>query len=134
LVDNLINTHQTIVASPKLRAFLEARGLKKVEYLPVTILDHRGRPASTEYSIVHPIEPIDCLDLAASQPHFSAIDKTTIQRVKKLVIDEAKLDPQRELFRANGFGKVTFASRALAQALDQAKFVGIQWKELADYH
>jgi len=134
LVDNLINTHSTVVVSPKLRAFLEARGVKKVEYLPVTILDHRGRPASQEYCIVHPIDPVDCLDLAASQPHFSAIDKTTIQRVKKLVVDEARLDPEREFFRAKGFGSVTFATRALAEAVSQAKFVGVRWKELASHH
>jgi len=134
LVDNLINTDMLLVISLGLKQFLEARGLKKVEYLPVTILDHRGRPASRDYFIAHPIDPVDCLDVAKSGAQFSAVDPETIQLVKQLVVDESRLDPERELFRPKGFYDVVFVTRALAEAIEQQGFKGTRWVELASYH
>jgi hypothetical protein len=134
LVDNLINTGMATVVSLRLKRFLEQRGLKKVEYLSVTILDHRGRPASRDYFMVHPIDPVDCLDQVKSGVRYSAIDPETIQEVKRLVIDESRLDPERELFRPKSFYQVTFATRALAKAVDAQGFIGTRWVELANYH
>src|SRR5438552_3993429 len=62
LTDNLLNTNMMIVASMRLKMFLERQSLRKVEYLPVTIINHKGKPASREYFIVHPIDPVECLD------------------------------------------------------------------------
>jgi hypothetical protein len=134
LVDNLVNTDMSAVVSLRLKQFLEQRGLKKVEYLPVMIMDHRGRLASRDYFIVHPIDPVDCLDYEKSGVRYSEIDPETIQEVKHLVIDESRLDPEREFFRPKGFYQVTFATRALAKAVDEQGFVGIRWVELAKYH
>lgn len=78
LVDNLINTDRLVVVSLRLKQFLEARGIKQLEFLPVTIMDLRERPASRDYFIVHPIEHVDCLDLEKSGARFSAIDPETI--------------------------------------------------------
>jgi hypothetical protein len=46
LVDSLRNTDGLIVASRGLKEFLASRALNKMEYLPVTILDQKGRPAA----------------------------------------------------------------------------------------
>ena len=134
LVDNVINIHSTAVISIRLKQFLESRSLKRVEYLPVTILDHRGRPASRDYFIAHPIEPVDCLDLNKSGARYSAIDPETIQEVKQLVIDESRLDPERELFRPKGYCRVIFATRELAEAIDKQGFTGTRWVEIAAHH
>lgn len=134
LVDNLINTDMATIVSLRLKQFLEQRGLKKVEYLPVTILDHRGRPASRDYFMVHPIDPVECLDLDKSGVRYSKIDPETIQEVKQLVIDESRLDPERGFFRPKGFYQVTFATRALAEAVDKQGFIGTRWVELANHH
>jgi hypothetical protein len=133
LTDSLINSDMLIVASPKLKAFVEARKLKKVEYLPLRIIDHKGKVASKDYFIIHPIEPVDCLDLEASGAIRSTIDTETIRKVKRLVLDESKLDPDRELFRPKGFYRATLVRRALAQAIDAAGFTGVRWTELDKY-
>lgn len=134
LTDNLINRDLLIVVSARLKAFLEARVLEKVEYLPVTIMNHKNRPASRDYFIVHPVYPLDCLQLEHCEPKWSEIDTEAIERLKRLVIDESKLDPKRALFRPKSFYRVTLVRHELADAIDGAGFTGISWKDPARYH
>jgi hypothetical protein len=133
MTDNLINTRTLIVASLKLKNFLETRQLPKVEYLPITILDHKGRPASRDYFIIHPIEPVDCLDVSQCGAQRSSIDPETIQWLDRLVIDEGKIDPSRDMFRLKFFYDVILVRRELAAAIDAEGLTGIRWIELSDY-
>ncbi len=134
LIDNLRNIELLIVGSLKLKNFLESRRLKKIEYLPVTILDQKGKVASHDYFIINPIEPVECLDLKKSGAGFSRIDKTQVARVQQLVIDKSRLDMNREMFRPKDFHKITLVRRDLAKAIDKAKFTGITWVEIQDYN
>ena len=129
LTDNLINTDNLIVASSRLKTFLESRAPGRVEYLPVAIIDHRGKPASREYHIIHPVDPVDCLDLEKCEPTWSAIDKTKIKRLKRLVIDETKVGRDRGLFKPQSFYNIILTRRDLAEALDREGFTGLRWIE-----
>lgn len=131
LLDNLYNTDNLIVVSRRLKEFLEARPLVKVEYLPVTILNHKKKPASRDYFIIHPVDLPQCLDIAKSGVTWGIVDKERVDEVKQLVLDESKVD--RELFRPKPFFNVIIVERNLAEAIDCEKFTGIRWVELEDY-
>jgi hypothetical protein len=133
LADNLINLNCMIVASKRLKEFLEMQNLAKVEYLPVKIIDHKGRPVSPEYFIIHPIEPVDCLDVARCEPTWSRIDKSAINRVKRLCLNEEKVGAQRLLFKPHSFFNVVLVHRNLAQAINSQGFSGISWIELENF-
>jgi hypothetical protein len=134
LVDNLENKQRVIVASSRLVAFLQARAIPKIEYLPVTILDHKTRPAAGgEYSIVHTIDPVDCLDSEASKVTWDELDEDCIESLEQLVLDESRIDVDRELFRVKHYTNVAIAHRNLATAIDEAGFTGIRWVELDEY-
>src|ERR1039457_2729633 len=60
LADNLFNTCGLIVVSERLKKYLSSQNLVEVEYLSLTIIDHKGRVASTNYFIVHPTNPVNC--------------------------------------------------------------------------
>jgi hypothetical protein len=130
LVDNLVNTGLRIVASQRLKEFLEKQAVPKVEYLPVAIVNHKGKAASNDYFIVHPVEPVECLDLEKCEPTWGEVDETSIDEVRQLVIDETRVDPGRQLFRPKQFHQVILARRTLAEAIDAAGFTGIRWIEL----
>jgi hypothetical protein len=133
LTDNLVNTDRLVVVSPKLKAFLESQRLAKVEYLPVTILNHKGRPASRDYFIVHPVDLAACVDTERSDVEWSVIDPTSIDSATRLVIDETALDPEVALFRPRPFYDVVLVRRPLAEAIDAQRFSGIRWIELSSY-
>lgn len=133
LTDNLLNAYLLIVASGRLKAFFEDRATPNVEYLPVKIIDHKGKVASTEYSIVHPLDPVDCIDQEASQVRWHEFDKGVIDGVKRLVIDESKVDPARVIFRLKSFYWATLIRRDVAEAIDAAGFTGIRWVDPLEF-
>jgi hypothetical protein len=132
LVDNLANTDRVIVASSKLVTILQHFHVSPVEYLPVAIEDHRGKTAAS-YTIVHLIEPVDCIDNAKSVLRWDSIDTDAIARVKKLVIDEAKIPVGRLLFRPKHLSQVTLVHRELAEAISREGCTGVRWIEINDY-
>jgi hypothetical protein len=133
LPDNVLNSDLLNVVSARLREFLESRDLASVEYLPVAIIDHKGRPASTEYFIAHPIEPVDCIDRQQSVFVENKIVKGAIRSMTKLAIDAARIPANRAMFKLKGFSDITLVRRELAQALDQQNFSGLGWTEIAAY-
>nr|WP_245843683.1 hypothetical protein [Niastella vici] len=58
---------------------------KRVEYLPVTILDNKER-ALALYYILSPVDPIDCLDVKASNVKPSPVDKDYVHNIDSIVL------------------------------------------------
>ena len=104
-----------------------------MEYIPVNVFNHKGRAVEPSYVIAHPIEPIDCLDEAASGARRSRIDPDTIDKVTSLVIDESRIDPARLLFRPKAYHRVVLAHRSLAEKVDAAGITGVRWIELSKW-
>lgn len=133
LTDSLSNLDRLIVASPRLRTLLESAQVPEVEFLPVRVLDHRKRPVAQPFCIVNLLAPVDCLVLEECEPRWSRLDKTQIARVKRLVVDEARIDSSRSLFRIKSFPACTLVHRRLAQRIDSEGLTGTRWVELANY-
>lgn len=133
LTDDVSNTDNVKVCSPRLVAFLQKQKLAHVEYLPVRILDHRGKVASADYRIVNLFPLQDVLDLEKSGPRYSAMRKTTIVELKKLVIDTRRLDRGFRVFRINNYPSPVLIDRSLAEAMDAEGFVGPSFVELDEF-
>ena len=133
LVDSLMNIDFRIIASARLKRFLESWQLQKVEYLPLTILDHKGRVRADDYFFVHPIEPIDCLKIDDCGVKWDLISTDSIFSLERLAVEEGKIDSDRQLFRLKHFYRVTLIGRDLAYAIDREGFTGIRWIEFDNY-
>lgn len=133
LTDNVLNLDRLIIASARLKSALEAQQISHVEYLPVRIIDHRGRVASKDYFIVHPINHVARIDEQASDFKMSMIKKDRIQSFKRLVLDKSSIPDDRKIFNLHNFTKATFVRRDLANALSADNFSGLGWSEIADY-
>lgn len=130
LLDDVSNSDRCKICSPALVEYLKAQKLKNVEYLPVTILDHKGKVASKDYCIVHPIIPQDALDRRASKSDYNDIDKTQIDDVKKIVLDTSKIDPEVRLMRLEAFRTPIFIEVELAKAIRDKGFKGCSFRRL----
>ena len=133
LVDNLLNSDRAIVVSPTLRDWLEKRRIPQVEYLPVSIIDHRGRVASADYVIVHPIGPVDCIDRDQSEFSESRITPGQISRFRKMVIDDRRVPADREIFRLQGFWGATLVRANLVSDLSEGAFTGLSFLPVSQY-
>lgn len=133
LPDNVGNSLEAVLVSQRLHAFLEAQGLGDVEYLPVAIIDHKGRVASDSHVIVHPVGPVECIDMARTACRMSEIVEGDIDDVERLVLDESRIPAGRRLFKLKGLGDPTIVIREFAQQLDAQGFSGLGWCEIDKY-
>lgn len=133
LLDDVMNMDSVKVCSRRLVEFLKTRELRGVEYLPVTIFDHKGKVASSEYAIVHPVGPQPALDVEGCQPTYSNMIEGQIVRVQQLVIEPERVEAGLRLFRLDGFFYPVLVDRDLAMEIESAGFRGPAFTPLDQY-
>ena len=130
LADNVRNGALAVLVSERLHRFLADRQLEHLEYLPVKVMDHKGRVASDTHVIVHPVGLVDCIDLAQSVYEPSEFVEGDIDRFDKLVVDASRVPADRQVFKLRGYGELTLVRRGLADALSQQGYSGLDWLEI----
>jgi len=133
LHDVLANPYSMVIASERIVDLLRHEELKKVEYLPISVIDHKGHVVPDNYFVVHPVDHVECLDIEASNVKWDFVDNTVAESVEQIVLDPELVDISRKVFRPKPFIEVVLISRALAQKLDDAGVQGCEWVELPDY-
>jgi hypothetical protein len=124
LTDYIQNLEGVLLASPRLGAFLREQALPDVEFLPVSILDHKGRVASPDYAIVHCCHVVDCVDQEKSEFEWDGLEKPTMT-VTRMVLKAAALGENEKLMRPQYVpGKVLYRAD-LREALNQQRFSGL---------
>jgi hypothetical protein len=124
LYDQLLGIQSLIVTSPKLTLFLKGLNLPGVEYLPVKIIDHKGKVASPDYAIVHPCNVYDCIDKTATKLFWNTIDPELISGVLGIVLDHSKIDPAVPVFRCKHMAEVILVRQDIADQILAQDFVG----------
>ena len=112
--DNMLLVHRTV----KDVIEAEARG-GTIEYLPVSIYNHKKRLASDDYFIVHPVGAVDCLDLPASDIKYLDGEVVT---VRKMILSPEKLEEAPDLFRVEEDPAVYLISERLLEKLRNSGF------------
>ena len=92
LADHLDNEESCLVVSKQLKKFLESKITSPIEYLSVTIFNHKNQVASNEYFIVNPLNVVDCINLEESEVEWNSLDSEDIDDLEELVFDEGKID------------------------------------------
>src|SRR5439155_15397562 len=87
LLDSISNHEGVQLMSPKLRDFLRGQDVPETEFLPVAILDHKGRVASKDFSILNCLRVVDCVDQEKSDFRWNGLDPP------QMVVSEMVLNP-----------------------------------------
>jgi hypothetical protein len=90
------NTRSFLIVAPPFRQAIEELGPKQTEFLPITLLDHRGRVASKDYVIVNPLGTLDCLD--EKESGIELVDGEVVG-VDEYVVASSKVARAPQLFR-----------------------------------
>jgi hypothetical protein len=122
------------VISPKLRQAIEALGQQKIEFLPITILDHKKKVATKDYVVMNPLEIIDCVDIKASKVEWNDDDHTMIAQMDSLVLRESKIAKHVLIFRAKFMESDILVRSEVADALRPQGLTGLHFIEQEDYN
>jgi hypothetical protein len=124
LTDYIQNLEGVLLAAPRLVTFLRDQALPDLEFLQVSILDHKGRVASPEYAIVHCCRVIDCVDQEKSEFQWSGLEKPTMTVSRMVVKSEALGENDRLIRPKYVVGKVLYRAD-LREVLNEQRFTGL---------
>jgi hypothetical protein len=133
LGDNLYTIENVLVISKPLKEFLESHQPLETEFLPVSIINHKGRLASADYFIVNPLSVQDCINKSKSTLDWNPIEKDLIASCEVLVLDKARIDPRYVLFRPRYMPTVVFLRRDVAEAAEAAGFEGMRFTDIDEF-
>lgn len=133
LVDSLFNTDNELVISEGLMNFFTEKKLPNLEFLPVKIMDHKGKYIVEKYFIMNVLEHQDCLDTDASEAEISMIDNKTIDSVEQIILIEDNVDDSFDLFRIIGFPAATLVKESFAKEIESHGFSGIEFLALDEF-
>ncbi|CAM4049492.1 imm11 family protein [Corallococcus soli] len=127
LTDNLINTFGYWVISEALKALLEKEAHTDIEYLPVPIINHKGRRTEGEFFIANPFAIVDCVDLGNSNVDESQMAPGLFGGIYRLALDGTRIPPEARLFRLKQMPKVIIVREDLRAALDAQGLTGLSY-------
>jgi hypothetical protein len=133
LTDSLYNTSNLLVFSEALVSFLSELNMENLEFLPVKIMNHKGKFVDEKYYIFNVLNHQDCLDIEKSGAKLPRIKTGNIRKLKKLVLKEEKLDPSLDIFRVEKVPTATVVKKSLADKIDAMGFTAIDWVSLDEF-
>ncbi len=135
LADNIGNHSSMAVISKQLMEFIKSKNPISVEFLPVSIINHKGRVESNEYYIIHPLVVQDCIDLEKTDIDWSALNPELISFWDgEMVLDTERMDDSLLFFRLKYEPSMIFVRRDLATTLYDEGFTGLYLDELRNYN
>jgi len=133
LADNL-DALGLCVVSQRLKTTLESLTHKnRIEYLPIRIINHKGRVASKDYWILNPLDICDCIDIEKSGVEWNKIDSSTISYCKKLILKPQGIPANYVMFRMKYWPSNIVVKRSLVDKASGAGLSGLDSLEIEDY-
>lgn len=133
LGDNLYGSIYPVV-SEKIKQYLDRQlPEKSIEFLPVSIINHKGRTESNNYYFLHPIVLCDCIDMEASEVEWNELAPDTISDCMELVLRKSVIPADLKLFRLKSWGDIIIIRSDLAEELEKAGFQGLYFPDAEGY-
>jgi hypothetical protein len=121
-VNNILNF---IIASERVKKVVEKHE-KNVEFLPVTILDHKGKVAGENYYIINLLGSQPAVDMEKSEYRMGSIDKTQISRIKDFKVSPDAIDPDATFFREKNMLRLFLLRNDLYEIFVKEGFTGFE--------
>lgn len=133
LSDSIPNRVLLLIVSDKLKHILEAEASCEIEFLPINIVDHEKSPLQADYYIANVLSSIRCMEATTSDFVPSAMDKSQVHHIKRLVLDESKIPEKANIFRLGEEMDTVLVRGDLANLITSAECNGMRFIDLEDY-
>ena len=133
LTDSVANHALLKIVSQRFKTFLENHAKEWIEFLPIGVLDHEKQPIKAPYYIANVLRTLPCMDETRSDFVRSAIDKSQVHHIKRLVLDTDQIPEDANIFRLGQEQDLILVRSDLAEAIEGAGMTGIYFMPLDDY-
>ncbi len=105
-------------------------GKSVIEYLPFVLINHKGRPHSSDYFLVNPIGSRDCLNRKLSVVRYFEGDPEKVVGIDRLVVDPDKLKDAPPVFRIKETIDEYVFDEELKTAIEARGFTNLSFREI----
>lgn len=133
LTDNLCGGNYAVISEALKDKIATLASSSTLEFLPVSILNHKGRVASKDYFILNPIGWVNCIDIEKSGVVWNALDESDISRMKQLVLKDGAIPADADIFRPQHLLPTILVRRSLADQLTTNGFTGLYFRDPARF-
>ncbi len=131
---DVLSGYGQLLISVKLKELLEKNALhNQIEFLPIKIINFKGKVFSENYFILNPLDIFDAMDKQASGSTWNTIDSTMISCCEKLILKESAIPEGSHLFRLKNFLSHILISRDLADKIKAEKITGVYFRDTYDF-
>lgn len=130
LLDCIENTLGYLIVSEIVREVLEAQATTAIEFLPIQLVNHKGRMEPRRFFITNVLGQVDCIALARSRYEESALRPGELCDLTTLALAPEQVDPERNIFRLARRPRVILIREDLASALRQSGVQGLAFLPL----
>ncbi len=130
--DYLDSALSYMMVTKRFKEVLEDEISSGIEYLPFTLLNHRGRVADPECYIVNVLGTIDCLDWERTEGEPDPMHDDRLQFIDKLFLLEGKIPENLKLFRLKAMPELMIIRKDLKDRLLAEGLTGMQFHRLEE--
>lgn len=120
--DVVLNPHECLMVTDRMKAFLQEHIESPVEFLPFTLINHKGRVANDSMWVVNLLDSVACADMDKTEGSESPFYPGEIQDLLELHVIEDKLPTVRKIFRLKECPATILVRDDLRRGLEEAGF------------
>jgi len=133
LGDSLMSPNSSLIVNDRVRDLFAAQEVTNIEWLPLRVLNHKGKPVKPKYFIANIQTLVDCIDTKNSVVKWNDINPQLIASATKLTLIPSKLPGDVKIFRPVHLEFEILIHRRLAQAIEDKGLSGFQFREVDAY-
>lgn len=131
LADSM-SSDELMVTSLALKEAVAIEG-DTIEWLPVKLINHKGRMAPEQYFVMNPLRVVDCVDAKASNARYNPINEQYIDECDRLVLREDAIPEGLDVLRIQFIAGGILIRKSLAEKLTKANLTGLRFTEPSSY-
>ncbi|MFL5349316.1 MAG: imm11 family protein [Hyalangium sp.] len=124
--DLVANTERIAIVSTRLKGLLEQHSGARIEFLPVSIANHKGRIAAKDYCIANVLDHVDCIDKERSEVEELNPDPTLLSGLFRLQVLQDRIPSEAKMFRLKTMPTAILIREDLRALLDAENLTGIR--------
>lgn len=106
---------------------------KGVELLQIVLVNHRGEVAAGRYSLLNLLEPVDCVDIEASDAKLNRLKPGMVNRFRRLVFVPERVPADRRIFSLACRPSTVVVNDSLRLEIESAGMTGMCFVALEQF-
>lgn len=120
------------MVTEKAKQIIEDNATVEIEYMPFTLLNHKGRVAAENCYMLNVIGQVDCVDRDKTEATDSFFTQGEFDTIRKLYLLEDKIPADKNLFRLWAKPSILIVRRDLKEVFEREGLTGVEYLNMGD--